>query len=387
MRPTGLILLMVALLASAPASQAASVTHIVGTHVAAPVLGVGSASIVCTPPAWCPTFFDNHQSIAGRYYGDAFSSGAGLSNNCRISTDNGGTWTTLCAGAYPTANIPREMDVTHNNVLLSLRYESTALNLCQLDRSVDDGASWTTVTVAAGAGINCLGFNSGYLFERLRCSGGSCLAMVNNASASVDIYRSNDEGQTWFLAKTGVAFFMNAELFYRGSFGVFSYVSGGDDTLTSTDGGFSWTIKSGNVAATTNCGGVTERLSVGLGSIGIGCLASPTTSFTILNGAATLGFTPTQPSGYTYFADIGVALRSRQTGHLYFTGTTTTPTRGRLFVSTNGGSVFTEMSASVSGAIDPIGNHCARDSGRNLIFSTNGNTFSGTQMILVSGGE
>lgn len=369
---------------------AASVSQIMGGAVAVPVIGTSSAALICQAPAWCPTFFDNDKLVAGKYYGDAFSSSGGFSNNCHISTDSGGSWTTLCAGAYPTANIPREMDVTANNVLLSLRYEAASNNVCRLDRSVDGGASWTTVTVAAGANTSCLNFNLGYVFERMRCQNSVCLVMVKTTGGvSNDVYKSTDDGATWFLAQTGIAFWIPAELFYNGSIAVFSFVSGGDDTLTSTDGGTSWATKSGNLANTTNCGGSAEDItqSMGLGGTVIGCLQSAV-GFKLLNAGATLDFTPIQPSGYAYLTTNGVAVRSRITGHVYFNAMTNTPIRGRLFQSINGGSIFTEMVESVAGTIDPRGNHNARAAGRNLIFSTNGETsFASTQMIRLSGGE
>lgn len=381
------ILFSLVLMGLPSVSFAASVTQIVGANVGVPVIGSGSASIVCTPPAWCPTFFDNDAFTGGKFYGDAFHSSGGLSNNCRVSTNGGATWTTLCAGAYPTADVPREMDVTSNNVLLSFRYESAALNLCRLDRSIDGGVSWSTVTVAAGAGFACLGHNAGYLNERLRCGGGICLAMVN-AAGFTNVYKSTNDGALWTLVHSDLNAGIPVELWFNGSTGVFTNNLGGNDVYTTFDGGTTWATQTADVAGTTNCGGAAENVvGPALGGIVIGCLTFPSAGFKMINAAAALGFTPSQPSGFTFFTTQDVAVRSRRSGHVYFNGATAGPTQGRLFESINGGSTFTEMAASVSGAISAIGNHNARYNGRSTIFSTNGSTFNATQIINLTGGE
>ena len=177
--------------------EAASVTKIYGSAVTLP----SSIEPLCQAPAVCPEFWDLRPTEGSAIvYGDmAFS----VRSSCLKSTDGARTFT-ACPTNYPVTTVNREMDIPADGSLLSLRLDESGFAGCRLDRSTDAGVSWSTITIVAGANLQCPAMDGNFPGEKMRCLGAICLAYVRFTSTGrLDIYRSTDNGQTWALASTG----------------------------------------------------------------------------------------------------------------------------------------------------------------------------------------
>lgn len=177
--------------------EAASVTKIYGSAVTLP----SSIEPLCAAPAACPDFWDLRPTEGSAVvYGDtAFTP----RSTCLKSSDGARVFT-ACPTAYPVATVGREMDIPADGSLLSLRLAEAAFAGCRLDRSIDAGVSWTTITVVAGANLQCPAMDTSFPGEKMRCNGSICLVYVRStATGRLDIYRSTDNGGAWALVSTG----------------------------------------------------------------------------------------------------------------------------------------------------------------------------------------
>ena len=177
--------------------EAASVTKIYGSAVTLP----SSIEPLCAAPAACPDFWDLRPTEGSAViYGDtAFT----VRSTCLKSSDGARVFT-ACPTAYPVTTVTREMDIPADGSLLSLRLNESGFAGCRLDRSTDAGVSWTTVTIVAGANLQCPLIDSNFPGEKMRCLGAICLVYVRStATGRLDIYRSTDNGSTWALVSTG----------------------------------------------------------------------------------------------------------------------------------------------------------------------------------------
>lgn len=359
MRMKGILILMLLVLCMfGIQTDAISVSKIVGTSVNGPILvGPGTLTTICGPDngttVLCPNFFQEDPTTPGRFFGDSVSV---AKTACLVSTNFGGTWSN-CPTAYPVTTALREMAVTNLGTLLSLRWTSSAANTCQLDRSTDQGTSWTTITVATGASFTCpVSNSSGFQSPNIQCQGSICIVTVRESTVFA-LYKSVDDGLTW-TKKVGFSqFWVGGDLFFDGVNGAFSFVSGGDDFTTSVDGGETWIVKSGDVASTTGCGGIsdvpTSAISTG---IGVACYTTGLATFRFLNHTATVAFVPTQPSGFIYNAAGAPRIGRKSSGQVYVFIAATSPTiTTRVFVSVDDMVSFIEMSESVGSAGFPFG--------------------------------
>ena len=179
--------------------EAASVTKIYGSAVTLP----SSIEPLCAAPAACPDFWDLRPTEGSAViYGDtAFT----VRSTCLKSSDGARVFT-ACPTAYPVTTVTREMDIPADGSLLSLRLNESGFAGCRLDRSTDAGVSWTTITVIAGANLQCPAMDANFPGEKMRCNGSICLVYVRStATGRLDIYRSIDNGISWALVSTGTA--------------------------------------------------------------------------------------------------------------------------------------------------------------------------------------
>lgn len=327
-----------------------AVDKVIGASVFGPVpLSPGVLSFSCIDGGGtsCPDNFDVDITSPGRVFGENIFFPA--RSSCLVNINNGlGTWSN-CPTNYPGTATVREIAVTTVGTILSVRSEGF-IGFCRLDRSTDQGNSWTTVIVVSGGTSGCSFYSAGYMTsQRIRCSHNAsniCIINVEVSGIGSVMYRSVDDGITWFPTFSFSRFWIQGELFYDPPNVIFSQVSGGDDSLTSVDDGLSYVMKSGDVADTRNCSGVTNLAGLLNGTQQI-CNNAVSTRIKFISGNALTSITPIQPTIYTYHTarDMRVGKRGSR---LYIFAITTTPSlTGRIFVSLDEGVSIIEMPESV----------------------------------------
>lgn len=180
-------------------AEAGSVSRIYGAASTLP----SSIDPLCAAPAVCPEFWDLRPTEGSAIvYGDmAFSTRSA----CLKSSDGARTFTD-CPTNYPVTTVFRELDIPSNGVILSVRLAEGGFAGCRLDKSTDAGVSWTTITIVAGANLQCPTMDTQFPGEKMRCLGVNCLVYIRStATGRLDIYRSTDSGDTWALVSTGNA--------------------------------------------------------------------------------------------------------------------------------------------------------------------------------------
>lgn len=332
--------------------EAASVTKIYGSAVTLP----SSIEPLCQAPAVCPDFWDFRPTEgAGIIYGNRALS---ADTSCRKSTDGGRTFT-LCPGAYPVTSVGREIDIPGNGAILSLRFENTAQNHCVLDKSTDAGVSWSTITIVAGAGIQCAPASSQFKGEKLRCVGAICLAYVRPASGRSDIYRSIDNGDTWALVSAGAApsnCSTAQGLFFDGGVGVATCQRNLSLDATaarvSTDSGASWSYFIAPAGPTVDYCGVASNLAGFDTSYALACFSDGTlTAIRFLSTNANVRTPGAQPA-FAFNAFSNPALfQLNVTNAWIFTLDSTAV--GHVLFTSDSGQTINEISASVDGTFRP----------------------------------
>lgn len=242
--------------------EAGSVSRIYGAASTLP----SSIEPYCSSPQICPEFWDYRPTEGvGIIYGNrAFSA----DTTCRKSTDAGRTFT-LCPTNYAVTTVGREVDIPANGAILSLRFEAGAFAGCRFDRSVDGGVNWTTVTIVAGANLECAAPNAQFPGESLRCVGTICLAYVRlSTNGRFDIYRSVNNGDTWALASTGnvpVNCTTPQGIYFDGGVGLATcqrnLSSATESARVSVDSGATWTYIISPAAPTTDYCSIGSRLT------------------------------------------------------------------------------------------------------------------------------
>ena len=228
-------------MAVTPAS-AVSVQNVFGAAGNGPVvLGPGTLGALCTAPAVCPDMWDVMASEGeGVFYGEIAL--GPTRSTCLKSIDFGLTFSD-CPTNYPVTGVNRELDITGNSSILSMRFESSVLGRCVIDKSTDGGNSWVAITVATAANFRCNPVGSGGGVnprEQLRCIENICLALVDSATTGLDmIYRSNDNGDTWTLVFTSTLTGYGG-IYFDGTYGFASTFDVINGQAWSTDDGFSW---------------------------------------------------------------------------------------------------------------------------------------------------
>lgn len=343
-------------------ADAGSVTRIYGAASTLP----SSIEPLCAAPALCPEFWDLRPTEGSAVvYGDmAFSTRA----SCLKSTDGARTFT-ACPTNYPVTTVSREMDIPANGDLLSLRLTESGFAGCRLDLSTDAGVSWTTITVVAGANLECAGMSVQFPGEKMRCVGAICLVYVRSTStARLDIYRSIDNGQTWALVSTGAAVSNCAAAtnIILDSSGIAiaacqrTITAQTDSTRVSNDFGATWSyiIPPANI---DYCGQASLLPGAGTGYGQVCYTTNPGaagTQFRIMDSTA-VAFTPTIPVnldaiGFSPFAAPS-AISLNTTNTWMFNGYTTPVccAAGRVMKMTNNGDVFYEIPESLDRSYAP----------------------------------
>lgn len=338
-------------------ADAASVTKIYGSAVTLP----SSIEPLCQAPAICPDFWDFRPTEGqGVIYGNRALS---ADTSCRKSTDGGRTFT-LCPGAYPVTNVGREIDIPANGAILSMRFEATSANQCVIDKSTDAGVSWTTITIVAGANIQCAPASTQFKGEKLRCVGAICLAYVRNAALRSDIYRSADNGDTWALVSAGAAPSNCATaqgIFFDGGVGVATCHRNISLDATaarvSTDSGASWSYFTAPALPAVDHCGVASNLAGFDTSYALACFndGSTLTAIRFLSTNANVRIPSSQPFyGVAYNPSSNPALFQLNSTNAWIFTLDSTVTGHVLFTS-DSGQTLNEIPASVDGTFRPTG--------------------------------
>lgn len=336
-------------------ADAGSVSRIYGSAVTLPA----SIEPLCQAPAVCPDFWDFRPTEGqGVIYGNRALS---ADTSCRKSTDGGRTFT-LCPGAYPVTNVGREIDIPGNGAILSMRFENTSANQCALDKSTDAGVSWTTITIVAGAGIQCAPASSQFKGEKLRCVGAICLAYVRPASGRSDIYRSIDNGDTWALVSAGAApsnCSTAQGLFFDGGVGVATCQRNLSLDATaarvSTDSGASWSYFIAPAGPTVDYCGVASNLAGFDTSYALACFNDGTlTAIRFLSTNANVRTPSSQPVlgvAYNPFSNPALFQLNATNAWIF---TVDANSIGHVMFTSDSGQTINEISASVDGTFRPV---------------------------------
>jgi len=185
--------LIVGLLLLVESSQSNAVVKVVGLSSECDTTNAGcqaiplTLTVLCTVS--CPYVSQPSLTDANRFWGSLAGS------TCNTSTNGGATWV-ACTTQPPafTPNGVREAyaGAADGSVIGAAQNAGTAA--CDIVRSTDNGANWTTVFTVASR--SCSPSNEGTL---LKCrSDGKCILPFLNGGTNVCYtYVSTDNGQTW----------------------------------------------------------------------------------------------------------------------------------------------------------------------------------------------
>lgn len=176
--------------------------------------------VVCATTSTCPIRIAGDYVVATRMWGTRAGS------SCRISNDNGVTWSNC-----PTLPEPISTSIagTGDGAVVVAGTTNGGTN-CKIQRSIDGGTSWTTVydaTANDGLVGSCSTGSSGSL---LKCTiDGECVFLYDSGATTQRAITSSDYGLTWTAggASSALGAGVRSMAFSGSSVGGIGVVSGG----------------------------------------------------------------------------------------------------------------------------------------------------------------
>jgi hypothetical protein len=288
---------------------------------------------LCT--ASCPYVSQPSLTDANRFWGSLAGS------TCNTSTNGGVTW--VGCTTQPPAFTPNGLRETYAGAAdgsVIGAAQNVGTGACEIVRSVDNGANWTTVFTKASR--SCSPGNEGTLLK-CRIDGKCILPFLDGGTGVCYTYVSTDNGQSW-AEGTGVAT-CNASPVnssWNGTLGIVQpQANGGVSHAWFTVDGSTWNKSTAWAAAVGSCWGGVIYNGAGHGI----CFSS--VNYTLRDTAGTLELNMTLP-GVTALINAGGLGYSLGSNNLYVLATWT-PVSGTSPIGvwlTRDGSTFTLIGTS-----------------------------------------